>query len=219
VFNVSIIICLVKETKNRIKLQQMKFFRQNSSVSKSLLRDDLSQNILITSLSLIPLSVADKDNKRESRQILTSNRFTSFISTMSNDEPKSMILMRRRHAIVELSAKKIIAKLLSSLKREKKDSQVRVVVTILLVNISFIILTTPLAILQIINQIRYNNAIKFKKAYSDEEDFETTKSLFELFQYINHSINFFLYCLGGQTFRTETKKLFNEIYFSIFKGR
>jgi hypothetical protein len=204
VFNVSIIICLVKETKNRIKLQQIKIYRKDSTVSKQMQVEYSSKKFSL--------------NNKDASQPLSSKR--CFSSTDKQIiEPNLIVSMQRRFVIAEFNSKKIIEQLALRLKHEKTNSQVRVVVTILLVNISFIILSTPLAILQIINQIRYNNAIKFKKAYSDEEDFETTKSLFELFQYINHSINFFLYCLGGQTFRTETKKLFNEIYFSIFKGR
>ena len=210
VFNVSIIRRLIEEAKKREELQQIKTYRNGSSLSKQMIRENLHR-------SFSTFSTKDINSikiKIDENQPLSSKRL---LSDISHIEPANH--MRRRLAIVEFNIKYSFKNIAFAIKHEKPDNQSRVVASILLINISFLTLTAPIVILQIIDQIRYNNAFKLNIVYSDEKYFESIKSIFELFQYINHSINFFLYCLGGKTFRTATEKLFNEVYFAIFKRR
>ena len=128
----------------------------------------------------------------------------------------------RRTAVVEFNSKNIFTQLALAIKHDKKVNKgnpKRMTGVIFMINISFIVLTMPIVILQIVNQIYINNKINKlsnlrdesisdsigQDELSHENIFDLLKAIFEVFQYLNHSINFFLYCFSGQTFRNETK--------------
>ena len=73
----------------------------------------------------------------------------------------------------------------------------------------------PIVILQIIE----SNRLDKNKIFSDKKNtknaylkhIEILKAIFELLQYLNHSINFVLYCLSAETFREEILIIFSNI--------
>ena len=118
------------------------------------------------------------------------------------------------------------------LKRNMKNNCIkyidkRLTITLFLINVSFMIMTMPAVILQIIfskNNIIYLDMIKILQSnesiendrISREEDnlyyYNLLKAISELLQYLNHSTNFILYCLSGKTFRDEAKDFILSIY-------
>ena len=84
------------------------------------------------------------------------------------------------------------------------------------INISFCLLSMPMSILQI---FYYNHASSLtldviKKSSKEEKDhaellldiIDFLHAIAEFLQFVNHSLNFFLYSLSGKTFRNQTKK-------------
>jgi hypothetical protein len=111
-----------------------------------------------------------------------------------------------------------------------KNVNKRLTVMMLLINISFCLMSMPIVISQIKYQLDYkDNEAKLKglsylqeetsEFYSEFEHdienyyeiFDFFKSIAEILQYLNHSINFFLYCLSGKTFRKETKNFLSKL--------
>jgi hypothetical protein len=186
IFNTSIITRLVKEKQKSLKLQQ-------------------PENVLL---------------------ITGNKKCKNDMNLKTSPENKSLT---RKPAIVEYNSRNSIATIILAVENQRKKStnnnNKRLTMTILFINISFCLLTMPIVILQILNQIDINTQISNLKSRNNTKKFENTedeilnenyfnmiKALFELLQYINHSINFFLYCLCGKTFRNETKQLLSSIF-------
>ena len=117
-----------------------------------------------------------------------------------------------------------------------KNVNKRLTVMMLLINVSFCLMSMPIVVLQIKYQLDYkenetkltnlsNSKAKTSDSYSQFEQeiqsyyeiFDLLKSIAEILQYMNHSINFFLYCLSGKTFRNETKNFLSKLF--CFKKR
>jgi hypothetical protein len=188
VFNALIIKGLLKEAKKSCKLQ--KRFRSREDLNKA-----------ASSPALIKKNKIFKIN---------CNQEAEFHSPI------------RRVAIVEFNSKNLFTQISLAIKhvnRVNKSDPKRITRVIFMINISFFLLTMPIVVLQIVNQAYINTKIKNlttldqekrsdiidKDEISQEHLFDLLKALFEFLQYLNHSINFFLYCFSGQTFRTETK--------------
>ena len=134
---------------------------------------------------------------------------------------------KRRKAIVEYNSKNIIVQMALVVKnRQKKVSQNFTIGMIVLLNTSFCVLTMPIVILQIIHvNVRdqmsdeilifdYNmtNSMNIHSKISKEKNLDLIKSIFELLQYLNHCINFFLFCLKTKRFRDKAKFLLNKVF-------
>ena len=187
-FNILIIVCLIREKKKRIKLQVLKTKKSPSIFTPSL-----------NSYS------SEKNNTIRFQQ-----------STIMKHENR---LVNRRMAIVECHHHHYIAKLVLNNKKKYCKNNSRLTIMLFLINISFCVLTMPIVILGIINQIKINNLIEMMldghtMDINEEKSimFDLFKAIFELLQYLNHCINFFLYCLSGATFRHETLIVLSNIY-------
>ena len=187
IFNISIVLCLIKQKRNRNKLQSLKFKKPQT------------------------IFIHKNANKEDS---LSSYILRSYI-------PKN-VRLQRRMAIVEYNQEDIIAKIaFCYIKRSSTENNRRLTIMLFLINISFSILTMPIVILQIINQIRINNMIKSiateDTTFIDRNGvFDLLKAIFEILQYLNHGINFILYCLSGSTFRRETMIILENVVKFLF---
>jgi hypothetical protein len=93
----------------------------------------------------------------------------------------------------------------------KVNTERNILASMFLNNICFCLFTTPIVILQIINENTIKNQLVSKTEHYNNV-FDLLKSIAEVLQYLNHSINFFLYCLCGTTYRAETKRLISNIF-------
>ena len=84
---------------------------------------------------------------------------------------------------------------------QSQDTQVFVV--LLLVTFSFLILTTPLYIF-----VLHNNLIDYQETAKSFAEFQFFYSVTQKMYYTNYGINFYLYVLSGHKFRTDLKNLF-----------
>jgi hypothetical protein len=127
-------------------------------------------------------------------------------------------LLQRRMAIVEEHKEHSLGVFSAGLKANKSKGN-RLTILIISLNISFFLLTMPVVILQLLIQSEINKKVSLNEC-NKNTDLSTKrnnkydallKSIFEILQYLNHSLSFLFYCLSGQTFRNETKKfLFNN---------
>ena len=187
IFNISIIRSLVKEKRKRVKLQMVKIKMDKRSQRYSPSASDIAIN----------------------KSSLKSNQ-NSFIESNTKYH-----ILERRMAIVEHNQ-------IDAAFRHKKPSYMKsnkhISIMLFLINISFSILTMPIVILQIINHLKQSNTFglmlteEHAQIREENEDFfNLLKAFFELLQYLNHSINFVLYCLSGATFRRETKVVLRNV--------
>jgi hypothetical protein len=93
----------------------------------------------------------------------------------------------------------------------KVNTQRHILASMFLINICFCLFTTPIVVLQILNKNTINTQLVHKtEDYNNV--FDLIKAIAEILQYLNHSLNFFLYCLCGTTYRAETKRLISNIF-------
>ena len=140
-------------------------------------------------------TIRNKKNLTTQTQTLKSCRNSEFMKPGNSE---------RRMAIVEYHNKSVVTIAFKGKSKNYTESKCnkRINLTIFLVNTSFCVLTMPIVILQIIESNRSNENQRFgNNAYKNK--IEILKSIFELFQYLNHSINFIVYCLSAETFREE----------------
>ena len=79
--------------------------------------------------------------------------------------------------------------------------------TLLLITFSFLLLSSPIYIFYLI----YLFVSPYTSPYAFAQYAEVGLSTGKLFQ-LNFSINFYLYCLGGTTFRKELRKIFSDLF-------
>ena len=134
------------------------------------------------------------------------NSLTFFKINNSNSSIRKNLKFQQTS--VRFDRKNTVSKTTFQRKQSYNENNRRLTLVLFLINISFSAFTMPIVILQIIHQVRFNEVIKLmldQELPTDEVvTFELLKAIFELLQYLNHSINFFLYCLSGSTFRQET---------------
>lgn len=179
--------------------------------------------ILITTFNIFILKHIIKEKKKRSvlQHINEIDSFSLLNSRMSSLNTKIQVVFnkestnqlelfdtKRRTAVVEYNCKNIFVYFASAARSKTKSSKVNSI-GILMINVSFLFLTMPIVILQIINSAYLSdNHPSYeisREEFSRKQYFDIIKAVFELLQYMNHSINFCLYCLSGRTFRKETK--------------
>ena len=191
-FNFSIFVCLKKEKRERLKLQEL-------------------ETIALTKYKINDTNTMGKVSKAIGRN--------GFIT-------KSKI--KNRRAAVVLENGKINFCRLKHNRQGLTYTNNRMTLTIFLINTSFCILTMPIVVLHIFYQIETSSKmenlimtnftienIETLNTSSDNTSFNLMKAAFEILQYLNHSINFFIYCMCGQKFRAETK----SFYLKVFKNK
>ena len=197
--------------------------------------------ILLTILNVMIIINIKKTKKRSfelRKQCIISVRYSkgpkksygSLVSSNLKNFEKTDVLnlenyRKRRLAIIEEVEKKLLAIKLAKKIEEKKAK--RLTLLIVLIDISYLILTMPIVIFQILDQLEINEKLANYKNVENEEtakniqkhDHILLKSIFTILQFLNHSLNFFFYCFSGQTFRNETKKFFSNIFNICFKRK
>jgi hypothetical protein len=125
--------------------------------------------------------------------------------------------------------------------RRPKIISKRQIITLITINVSFCILSMPMVILQIVYYLHVNSRItestqltnlvymieqemtestnsdsllfnQQEKSKNMDELVDLMHAVAELLQYLNHGSNFILYVLSGNTFRKETKSIFNSFF-------
>ena len=87
--------------------------------------------------------------------------------------------------------------------KESKSQSDQITKTLLIVSFAFLILTSPIGIMLLV-----------EKSWQFQDDpyqyavWRVLRSIAGLMECMNHSINFFLYCLGGERFRRAVARLF-----------
>jgi len=125
--------------------------------------------------------------------------------------------------------------------RRPKIISKRQIITLITINVSFCVLSMPMVILQIVYYLHVNSRItestqltnlvymieqemtestnsdsllfnQQEKSKNMDELVDLMHAVAELLQYLNHGSNFILYVLSGNTFRKETKSIFNSFF-------
>jgi hypothetical protein len=215
IFNIIIISNLRKSKKQSLELRQygslslarnFKIFFEKKKKSSILLK---KENLEKCNNDVLAVRYSNNANQNDPNSDYELNK-TESIQLLNIGT-----VFERRMAFVEQHKEYSLGVLITALQTNKmKKSHKSVTLFIFLVDISFLLFTMPIVVLQLIIQT---------SQYYDKEEFSTEmrfknnnykdllKSIFEILQYLNHSLSFFLYCLSGETFRTETKMYFSVI--------
>ena len=209
--------------------ENFKLIRKNlpTSLSVKFPNERKLENMVGSCIS-INKSKNENENLEASLKILKGSRMysscltikdkLSFSITQNNNLNKQL---RRRSEIIESDCKKNFKNLIMAQKSKKNKSSFnnnkRIATVIFTINITFCVFTMPLVILQIIdNQLR--------SSYSNNESYnndvlDLLKAIFELLQYLNHSLNIVLYSISSKKIREETKILLMDIMCFKFRNR
>ncbi|CAF1241877.1 unnamed protein product [Adineta steineri] len=169
--------------------------------------------ILITLNILIIKSLlnARNTNKLLEQQIsdihknINSKTSTSFSSTSTNNSGNGLMKKTKKGQYQHISTKAMAYRRVNR----------RLTTMLLTVSFAFCICSMPISIMQIVDAI-----------YSDINQRSTIlnititigKIIAEISQYINHSLNFFLYAFTGRIFRHELQRLFTCQRYSFFSS-
>ncbi len=123
--------------------------------------------------------------------------------------------------IVNLELDKLNKTSTNFYKRRKKNFKLkslksinrRLTLTVLFINISFCILSSPMVILQIV-QLNREDAFDI-----NNKSLDLFLAIAEILQYFNHTTNFFFYCLSATNFREEAKMCFTCLQYFKRRGR
>ncbi|CAH1786281.1 unnamed protein product [Owenia fusiformis] len=85
-------------------------------------------------------------------------------------------------------------------------------IMLLVCNFAFIILTLPIVLLEIFKSQWYQHFKdeKHDNFFKEREDLELHSTVCQMFQYLNHAINFIMYCFAGPAFRRELLCMMKE---------
>ena len=221
IFNILIIVCLVKEKKIASKLQEKADCSSYEMACKTLLKineptvSKSKSNLTITKTDILQLS----SSNRSINSIRSIN--SKIVSNNINDKN---LQMPKSKSITEYEFKKF-SKTIKRAKKMHQKSNKRLTIMIFLINVSFCILTIPIVILQIMSRVDVSDDkiqlyfednlttfILVDEAIEKNNNFDLLKSLFELLQFLNHAINFILYCLIGKTFRKEAQVVISTFF-------
>ena len=154
---------------------------------------------------------------------LTSAKQTFIGDKLSSSKNCSIVEVIKRKSIT-VRASLELYKNYKNVKSTKK----RLTLTMFLISFSFCLLSMPIVILEIYYNIRKKQFLNYASSsigkYEDFDshfkDFDSLKAIAELLQNLNHSMNFFLYCISGKTFRNEAFACFLKFkaYFIQFKN-
>lgn len=100
---------------------------------------------------------------------------------------------------------KLAARNSSKSRAKSRNTKTSSMTTMLLcVTFYFIMITAPSFIFTLVQEDMFNNSVITKEKYAK---MELVDAVLTIMLYINHSINFFLYCLTGRRFRMELRAL------------
>ena len=209
IFNASIVILLIKERNKSLKLQQPQCTYSTRNRSYEIRNKSLKIQQPQCSSSSRNSTYPIKNKKSLATQRLKSCRNSELIKSSNSGRRMAIVEYNHNNSIVVIAFKHK-SKNYTDSKHNKRIS-----LTIFIVNTTFCVLTMPLVILQIIESNRLDknkyDGEKKNELNSYKNNIEILKSIFELLQYLNHSINFVLYCLSAETFREEILIIFSNI--------
>ncbi len=183
-FNVCIVCSILKSAKRRKKLSISKFkIMRNPNIKCSFGETCMNRFNSLEGKDVII------DFKRE----IGKNKKLEILSTVRNGSMLiDNIIMASSKIILNIDKKSVIKT------SSKNDISKFLIMYLLLLNFSFLLLSMPIVVVQIIESKTSNTN-------------ELTKSIAELFLYLNHSLSFFFYLLNGKTFRGEAIKFMNSL--------
>ena len=215
VFNISIITNLTNEKRRRSTLQNLSItkIRKSANVNSSMLKYQTGK-LLVPEIESLNGNTINSDLTNNSRTISLIPKLSHLLdsSVLTSDT------FQRRMAIVETNHNICLYKIANKYKNGTREINKLPTIMLILNNISFCILTMPIVILQIVNQAKnvYPNPDNRHKLIDEGNIFNLLKAIFELLQFLNHSCNFFLYCLSGERYRREAWDFFTNIYKHLF---
>ena len=180
-----------------------------------------------------------ENNNRSNRNIETNEKCHSNRYSLPSSSPSSIILIKklrnsfgnsilaRNSGSEGASVNKLLISnsTLNSQQNKIKISNKKLTVMMFFINISFCIMSMPIVILQIYYDTKRNeifeqistNRTDSKYIQNFYNNIDLLKAIAEILQYLNHSINFFLYIFSGKTFREETIDYLKTKYSSLKK--
>jgi hypothetical protein len=182
----------------------------NSLNAKTKLIEQTIQN------TIVHFNNATKSVNIEKRKSLIFEYLDNHKNLIRKSSDNTQVCFSNKKSLAEF--KKMSISFLQEQDQHCKTTKTHLTITLFLINTSFCIMSCPIVILQIFHSNSENNIVSFDsennssdylKHYEDELEnfynkFDIIKTIAELLQYSNHSLNFFLYCLSGETFRKET---------------
>lgn len=213
IFNILIIHNLIKASKNIEKLNsyntKIKVKRETNEPSK--------KSFYLFSFQCLDCCCSNGDKKSESnnKNLLYPNRTIDQCERKKNRlfklgrEEKSLKVVAKPKSIYHQNylntpstTKQTIISSTSNLSSPNSSSaNRRLTIMLLVISLTFFITSTPIVTLQTIEQAGL---------VSQSRALAITRGIFIVLQYLNHSINFFLYAVTGKTFRRE--------FFALFKS-
>ncbi|KAI3389334.1 hypothetical protein SNEBB_001451 [Seison nebaliae] len=140
------------------------------------------------------------ESKRMSLNDAITNRCSKSIQITLHSAPNSPEIDRQKNSIkINIVQQPYDKKKVTDPQTKEKQ---RLTAMLLIVSLSFIICTLPI----VLGQISWKGEMQNAKS-------EFVQAIGTLFQYVNHSINFFLYAFIGIVFRQQLKILFKENIF------
>lgn len=140
-------------------------------------------------------SLKNLKNSDRIKHSKVSVRFDNINNIMSIEELDKMVQKYSKTEKLDIASSVAVKVKIKQDAQRFEGVGKRLIVLVLLINVSFFAFTMPIVILQIVdlfNVVGHQNLLK---------------EVAELLQYLNHSVNFFLYILSGKQFRNEAKKL------------
>lgn len=112
---------------------------------------------------------------------------------------RQVVMARRSRGVLQSSDKKS-----SDGRRPVSEGSTKITVMLLAVSCSFLVTTLPMNIF-VISTSFWNSQRRNNEQWAT---YRLLKTVTELLMYVNHSMNFFLYCATGQKFRQQLLRLF-----------
>jgi hypothetical protein len=216
--------------KNSIKCGTTGVNSKGSSANSINVRTKLNEKTIQN--TIVHYYNATNSVKIEKRKSIIFEYLANHKNLMCNSSENTQACFSNKNSIVEL--KKMSISFLQEQDQHRKTTKTHLTITLFLINTSFCIMSCPIVILQIfftnsenniVSFVSENNSSDYLKHYEDEIEifynkFDILKTIAELLQYSNHSLNFFLYCLSGETFRKETIEFLLNFrnFFNKFKN-
>lgn len=211
------------EPKNSLSTKQQ---REDSSNEKNHnpITDSkrFKENILINKNAMHHNTIyADAINDKYKKRYFSGEKSSLFKKTSQTE------ILKKNSSVVTLNMKSNKNHLITASKC--KSYKTRLTLTLLLINISFCVMSMPVVILQIFyykkkekifDHIRNNSSENIEhEIHNYFKDFDLIKIIAELLQYLNHVVNFFLYCLSGETFRKEVFACFTKFKKNLIRSK
>ncbi|XP_053404943.1 trissin receptor-like [Mercenaria mercenaria] len=117
-------------------------------------------------------------------------------------------LHKKRHSQPDLQKKRHSQPDLQRKRKKSSRNDIKVTMTLLSVSFSFLVTTLPMAVVMVLQNQWAKDANDPTVTIQTVSQRKLIRAIAELLMYLNHSINFFLYCAVGQKFRDQIFRQF-----------